>query len=144
MTSSLVALSFQFTLAIFLHIHIFKASSLVFSVFLMVHVSHPYSSTGQTSDFTSLFLKDNSILLSSILLFCHCNPAPDFLFASSIIGDCCSQVFELLNLFYFMLSNCNIKSLVPCFGNNHCLRLLQIYFHAIFFRCFNQSIHQPL
>src|SRR5215470_3143268 len=69
MTSSLVALSFQFTLRIFLHIHISKASSLVFSVFLIVHVSHPYSSTGQTSDFTNLFLKDKSIFLSGIFLF---------------------------------------------------------------------------
>src|SRR4029077_4803215 len=52
------------------HTHISKAFKRVIGSFLMVHVSHPYRTTGHTSVSTNLFLRSSLILLvsSSFLL----------------------------------------------------------------------------
>src|SRR6476469_7383090 len=57
-------------LPILLHTHISKAFKRFISSFLMVHVSHPYRTTGLTSILTNLFLRTTLILLvsSSFLL----------------------------------------------------------------------------
>src|SRR6478736_7298181 len=69
-TCSLVLLSIQLTFPILLHTHISKAFKQFISSFLMVHVSHPYRTTGHTSVLTNFFLRSTLILLvnSSFLL----------------------------------------------------------------------------
>src|SRR6476469_1133143 len=69
-TCSFVFLSIQLTFSILLHTHISKAFKRFICSFLMVHVSHPYRTTGHTSVLTNLFLKSTIILLvsSSFLL----------------------------------------------------------------------------
>src|SRR6478609_676416 len=69
-TCSFVLLSIQLTFPILLHTHISKAFKRFVSFFLMVHVSHPYRTTGHTSVLTNLFLRSTLILLfsSSFLL----------------------------------------------------------------------------
>src|SRR6476661_624929 len=69
-TCSLVLLSIQLTFPILLHSHISKAFKRFIFSFLMVHVSHPYRTTGHTSALTNLFLRFTLILLvsSSFLL----------------------------------------------------------------------------
>src|SRR6476661_7241329 len=65
-TCSFVLLSIQLTFPIFLHTHISKAFNRFTSSFLMVHVSHPYRTTGHTSVLSDLFLRPSLILLVSI------------------------------------------------------------------------------
>src|SRR6476661_6320309 len=72
-TCSFVLSSIQVTFRILLHTHISKAFKRFISFlisFLMVHVSHPYRTTGHTSFLTNLFLRSTLILLvsSSFLL----------------------------------------------------------------------------
>src|SRR6476619_1778980 len=69
-TCLFVLLSIQLTFPILPHTHISKAFKRFISSFLMVHVSHPYRTTGHTSVLTNLFLRSTRILLvsSSILL----------------------------------------------------------------------------
>src|SRR6476469_5918338 len=69
-TCSFVLLSIQLTFPILLHIHISKTFKRFISSFLMVHVSHPYRTTGHTSVLTNLFFRSTLILLvsSSFLL----------------------------------------------------------------------------
>src|SRR6478609_118312 len=69
-TCSFVLLSVQLTFPIILHTHISKAFKQFISSFLMVHVSHPYRTSGRTSVLTNLFLRSTLILLvsSSFLL----------------------------------------------------------------------------
>src|SRR6476661_8209991 len=62
---SFVVLSIQLTFPILLHTHISKAFKRFMSSFLMVHVSHPYRTTGHTSVLTNLFLRSTLILLVS-------------------------------------------------------------------------------
>src|SRR6476469_7831027 len=56
-TCSFVLLSIQQTFPILLHTHISKAFKRYISSFLMVHVSHPYRTTGHTSVLTNLFIR---------------------------------------------------------------------------------------
>src|SRR6478609_8413205 len=69
-TCSFVLLSIQLTFPILLHTHISKAFKRFISSVLMVHVSHPYRTTGHTNVLTNLFLRSTLILLvsSSFLL----------------------------------------------------------------------------
>src|SRR6476469_3549173 len=69
-TCSFVLLSIQLTFPILLHTHISKAFKRFIFSLLMVHVSHPYRTTGHTSVLTSFFLRSTLILLvsSSFLL----------------------------------------------------------------------------
>src|SRR6476619_2535300 len=69
-TCSFILLSIQLTFSILLHTHISKAFKRFVSSFLMVHASHPRSTTGHTSVLTNLFLRFTLILLvcSSFLL----------------------------------------------------------------------------
>src|SRR6476619_5598429 len=69
-TCSFVLLSIQLTFPILLHTHISKAFKWSISSFLMVHVSHPYRTTGHTSVLINLLLRSTLILLvsSSFLL----------------------------------------------------------------------------
>src|SRR6476469_8572669 len=64
-TCSFVLLSIQLTFRNLLHTHISKAFKRFTSSFLMVHVSHPYRTTGHTSVLTNLFLRSTLILLVS-------------------------------------------------------------------------------
>src|SRR6476469_193811 len=52
---SFVFLSNQLTFPILLHTHVSKAFKRFISSFLMVHVSHPYRTTGHTSVLTNHF-----------------------------------------------------------------------------------------
>src|SRR6476469_1459865 len=72
-TCSFILLSIQLTFPILLHIHISNAFKRFISSFLMVNVSHPYRTTGQTSVLTNLFLRSTLIHLvsSSFLLLMH-------------------------------------------------------------------------
>src|SRR6476469_5517038 len=58
-------LSIQLTFPILLHTHISKAFKRFISSFPMVHVSHPYRTTGHTSVLTNLFLRSTLIFLVS-------------------------------------------------------------------------------
>src|SRR6476619_5762017 len=64
-TCSFVLLSIQLTFPILLPTHISKAFKRFISSFLMVHVSHPYRTTGHTSVLTNLFPRSTPILLVS-------------------------------------------------------------------------------
>src|SRR6476619_2590380 len=61
-TCSFVLLSIQLTFPILLHTHISKAFKRFICSFLMLHVSHPYRTTGHTSVLTKLFLRSTLIL----------------------------------------------------------------------------------
>src|SRR6478609_3502771 len=68
-TYSFILLSIQLTFLILLHTHISKAFKRFISSFLMVHVSHPYRTTGHTSVLTNLFLRSTLMLLVSSFFF---------------------------------------------------------------------------
>src|SRR6476661_1349640 len=69
-TCSFALLSIRLTFPILLHTHISKAFKPFISSFLIVHVSHPYRTTGHTSVFSNLCIRSTLILLvgSSFLL----------------------------------------------------------------------------
>src|SRR6478609_6095332 len=92
-TCSFVLLSMQLTFPILLHTHISKAFKRVISSFLMVHVSHPYRTTGHTSVLTNLFLRSTLILLvSSFFLLLNAS------FAIPIIVLTSLNIYHLLRL----------------------------------------------
>src|SRR6476469_3747480 len=59
-TCSFVLLFIQLAFPILLHTHISKTFKRFISSFLMVHVSHPYRTTGHTSVLTNLFHSNTS------------------------------------------------------------------------------------
>src|SRR6478609_9077443 len=94
-TCSFVLLSIQLTFPILLHTHISKAFKRFISSFLMVHVSHPYRTTGHTSVLTYLFLRSTLILLvSSSLLLLNASFASPILVLTSSRHLPSSEIYE--------------------------------------------------
>ena len=129
--------SFQLTFATLLQIHISKASNRDFTDFFIVHVSHPYRSTVHTRIF-SLFLNDRYLLLviNFFLLIYACFAIAILHLISSSHPPssliCCSKIFKLLYLLYFVLPYLDVCNLMACFGNNY--RFWLCLAKLIFFR----------
>src|SRR6476469_2128825 len=106
----------------------------------MVHVSHPYRTTGHTSVLTNLFLRSTLILLvsSSFLLLNASFAIPILVFTSSKhlpsseINE--PRYLNLLPLFNALTIYCYVHSLSPISRDHHSLCFFNVDLHIIMFR----------
>ena len=123
-TCPFVLLSIQLTFPIFLHTHISKVFKRFISSFLMVHVSHPYRTTGHTSVLTNLYLRSTLILLvSSSFLLLNAFFAIPILVLTLSKHLPSSEINEprYLNLFNALTFYCYVHSLSPISQDHHSL-----------------------
>src|SRR6478736_5600349 len=102
----------------------------------MVHVSHPYRTTGYTSVLTNLFLRSTLILLVSIsFLLLNASLAIPILVLTSSKHLPSSEINEpkskLANLFNALTFYCYVHSLSPISRDHHSLCLFNVYLHII-------------